>query len=126
MTFVEGDLRALPFDDGALAGVVAFYSLIHLERDALVPALRELARVPRPGGQLLVAFHVGDEVRRVEELWGEKAALDFVLFGVEEMCAALGQAGFEVTATIERGPYPDVEAQTRRAYVRAARRPEAN
>ena len=125
MTFVEGDLRALPFDDGALAGVVAFYSLIHLERDALVPALRELARVLRPGGQLFVAFHVGDEVRRVEELWGEQAALDFVFFGVDEMRAALAEAGFEVTDTTERDPYPEVEAQTRRAYVRAARRPEA-
>jgi SAM-dependent methyltransferase len=119
MTFVEGDLRALPFADGALAGVVAFYSLIHLERVALVPALRELGRVLRSGGRLFVAFHVGDEVRRVEELWGEKAALDFVFFGVDEMRAALAQAGFEVTDTTERDPYPDVEAQTRRAYVRA-------
>lgn len=119
MTFVEGDLRALPFADGALAGVVAFYSLVHLERAALGPALGELARVLRAGGQLLVAFHVGDEVRRIEELWGERAALDFVFFGVEEMRAAMGGAGFEVTATTERDPYAEVEAQTRRAYVRA-------
>jgi SAM-dependent methyltransferase len=122
MTFVEGDLRALPFGDGALAGVVAFYSLIHLERGGLVAALQELARALRPGGQLLVAFHVGDEVRRVEELWGARAALDFVFFGVDEMRAAVGEAGFEVTAVTERDPYPELEAQTRRAYVRAARR----
>lgn len=126
MTFVEGDLRALPFDDGAVAGVVAFYSLIHLERDALAPALRELRRVLRPDGQLFVAFHVGDEVRRVEELWGEATVLDFVFFAVDEMRAALGSAGFRVTATTERDPYPEVEAQTRRAYIRAARRPEAS
>lgn len=121
MTFVEGDLRALPFAEDALAGIVAFYSLIHLERDGLVAALRELARVLRPGAQLLVAFHVGDEVRRVEELWGVQAALDFVFFGVEEMSAALVEAGFEVLATTERDSYPEVEAQTRRAYIRAAR-----
>jgi len=121
MTFVEGDLRALPLAAGALAGVVAFYSLIHLERGELVAALRELARVLRSGGQLFVSFHVGDEVRRVEELWGERAALDFVFFGVEEMRAAMGEAGFEVTATTERDPYPEVEAQTRRAYIRATR-----
>jgi len=121
MAFVEGDLRALPFDDGALAGVVAFYSLIHLERDALVPALRELGRVLRPEGQLFVAFHVGAEVRRVEELWGEKAALDFVFFGVDEMRGALESAGFTVAATTERDPYPEVEAQTRRVYIRASK-----
>ncbi|MET0551804.1 MAG: class I SAM-dependent methyltransferase [Vicinamibacteria bacterium] len=124
MTFVEGDLRALPFGDRTLAGVVAFYSLIHLERAGLVAALRELARVLRPGGQLLVAFHVGDEVRRVEELWGERTALDFVFFEVGEMRAAMSEAGFEVTATTERDPYPEGEAQTRRAYVRATRLPE--
>lgn len=123
MTFVEGDLRALPFADEALAGVVAFYSLIHLERGALVPALSELARVVRPGGALFVAFHVGDEVRRVEELWGEPTRLDFVFFGVGEMRRALAAAGFEVTEVLERDPYPEVEAQTRRAYVRAIRVP---
>jgi SAM-dependent methyltransferase len=122
MTFVEGDLRALPFEDGALAGVVAFYALIHVEREALVAALGELARVLGPGGRLFVAFHVGEEIRRVEELWGEQTALDFVFFGVDEMRGALLQAGFEVNATTERDPYPEVEAQTRRAYIRAARR----
>jgi SAM-dependent methyltransferase len=124
MTFVEGDLRSLPFDDRTFAGVVAFYALIHVERGAVVAALRELARVLRPAGQLFVAFHVGDEVRRVEELWGEQTALEFVFFGVDEMQAALAAAGFEVTATTERDPYPEVEAQTRRAYIRAARRAE--
>lgn len=100
---------------------MAFYSLIHLERGGLVAALQELARVLRSGGHLLVAFHVGEEVRRVEELWGERAALDFVFFGVDEMSAAMEKAGFEVTATTEREPYPEVEAQTRRAYLRATR-----
>lgn len=119
LSFVEGDLRALPHADGALAGVVAFYALIHLARGSLALALRELHRVLRPGGQLFVAFHVGDEVRRVEELWGQRTALDFVFFGVDEMQGALDAAGFEVTATTERDPYPEVEAQTRRAYVRA-------
>jgi SAM-dependent methyltransferase len=124
MSFVEGDLRALPFAEGVLAGVVAFYSLIHLERAALGEALLALGRVLRVGGQIFVAFHVGDEVRRVEELWGERAALDFVFFGVDEMRAALVEAGFEVTATTERDPYPEVEAQTRRAYIRATRMQE--
>lgn len=122
MTFVEGDLRALPFADGALAGVVAFYALIHVERDGLVAALVEIARTLRPGGQLFVAFHVGDEVRRVEELWGQATALDFVFFGLGEVRAALEAAGFEVGDVLERDPYPGVEAQTRRAYVRATRR----
>ena len=106
MTFRVGDLRALPFADGALAGVVAFYSIIHIPRGEVVAALRETARVLRQGGRLLLAFHVGDEVRRVEELWGQPLRLDFVFFEVEEMLGDLEAAGFEVALVREREPYP--------------------
>jgi SAM-dependent methyltransferase len=117
LTFRTGDLRALPFGDGELAGIAAFYSIIHIPRVQVVAALRELARVLRPGGRLLLAFHVGDEVRRVDELWGEPLRLDFVFFEVEEVRGHLVAAGFEVADVVERGPYPDVEVQTHRAYM---------
>jgi SAM-dependent methyltransferase len=122
LAFRVGDLRALPFEEGALSGIAAFYSIIHVPRADVVDALREMARVLRPGGRLLLAFHVGSEVRRVEELWGEPLRLDFVFFEVPEVRGYLEAAGFEVDEVVERGPYPDVEAQTRRAYV-FARKP---
>lgn len=121
LAFEVGDLRALPFADGALAGIAAFYSIIHIPRGEVVEALREMARVLRPGGHLLLAFHVGSEVRRVDDLWGEPVTLDFVFFEVAEVRGDLERAGFEVAEVVERGPYPDVEAQTRRAYVFARR-----
>jgi hypothetical protein len=34
---------------------------------------------------------------------------------------ALGSAGFEVEEIVERDPYPDVEAQTRRGYILATK-----
>ena len=40
------------------------------------------------------------------------------------MDAYLTTAGFEVEETIERDPYPDVEHQSRRAYI-FARKPES-
>jgi len=38
MRFEQGDLRALGLPDASLAGIVAFYSLIHLERAEIASA----------------------------------------------------------------------------------------
>jgi SAM-dependent methyltransferase len=119
--FVVGDLVALDAADGAWAGAVAYYSLIHLPRGAVAAALRGIARALRPGAPLLVAFHVGDETRHMDEWWGHPVNIDFIFFGVDEMTGWLREAGFTVEEVTEREPYPDVEAQTRRAYVLAAK-----
>lgn len=117
--FRVGDVTALDEADGAWAGAVAYYSLIHLPRPTVTAALRELARVLRDGAPLLAAFHVGDEIRHMDEWWGEPVRLDFVFFGVDEMAGYLRDAGFVIEETTEREPYPDVEAPTRRAYITA-------
>ncbi len=116
-----GDLMALPLADGALAAAVAFYSLIHLPPGTEVAALAEVRRVLRPGGALLVAVHVGDEVRHLDEWWGVPVSVDFRFFGVGELTGWLAAAGFAVRAVEERDHYPGVEAETRRAYVTAGR-----
>jgi SAM-dependent methyltransferase len=120
--FQEADLRALAVEDGTWAGIVAFYVIIHIPRDALVPALRELARVLRPGGMLLVAFHVGEETVHLDEWWGQDVALDFHFLRPDEVVAALRTAGFAVEDVVERPPYEGVEHPSRRAYV-FARKP---
>ncbi len=121
--FQQGDMRALPFPDGFFAGVVAFYSVIHLEPAELEPVFTELRRVLRPGGLLALAFHIGNEVRHVDELWGIKTSLDFVFFEPAQVGAALRAAGFEDIESSTRAPYePPVEAQTHRCYM-VARRP---
>jgi SAM-dependent methyltransferase len=120
MAFHVGDLRSLPFETASFAGTIAFYSIIHLKAEELPAAFAEMARVLVPEGFLLLAFHVGDEVRRVEELWGVKTCLDFVFFEPETVAAALAEGGFRIVETIRRGPYaPEVEAQTNRCYVLA-------
>jgi ubiquinone/menaquinone biosynthesis C-methylase UbiE len=53
LRFEVGSMLALPHPDGAFAGVVAFYSTIHVPDEELPTALSELARVLRPGGYLL-------------------------------------------------------------------------
>ncbi len=121
--FQQGDMLALSdIAEQTFGGIAAFYSIIHIPRDRVVAALRELWRVLRSPGLLLLTFHLGQQVIQLDELWEQPVALDFVFFETEEMVGYLQTAGFEIEEVIEREPYPEVEVQTRRAYV-FARKP---
>jgi len=121
--FRVGDMLALDQPDGSLAGIVAFYSIIHIPRARVVDALGEMLRVLQPGGVLLLAFHLGDEDLHLDELWDEEVNMDAYFFERAEMEAYLRDVGFEVEEVIERAPYPpEVEYQSRRAYVFAEKR----
>ncbi len=115
--FQQGDMRALDLPDESLAGIAAFYSIIHIPRAEAISVLKELRRVLRPGGLLLLTFHCGDEVHHLDEWWDQPVSVDFVFFQPDEMIGYLGQAGFVLDERIERDPYPEVEAQTHRAYL---------
>ncbi len=117
--FRVGDMRALEMGDGALAGIVAFYSLIHIGEPEMGSTLRELRRVLAPGGLLLVAFHIGEETVHRDELWGHAVSLDFRFLMPSAMIAHLEAAGFLVIERIEREPYPEVEHPSRRCYLLA-------
>jgi SAM-dependent methyltransferase len=120
--FRQGNMLSLNVEDGAWGGIVAFYSVIHLPRTEIAVALAEMKRVLHPGGLLLLAFHVGDETLHLDEWWGQPVSVDFLFFRPEEMAGFLRAAGFGVEEVIEREPYPDVEHQSRRAYI-FARKP---
>jgi SAM-dependent methyltransferase len=119
LSFREGTMLALDFPNSALGGIVAFYSIIHIRRELLPRAFSEMWRTLRPGGVLLLGFHVGDETLHLDDWLGEKVAIDFYFFDPAEVERHLIEAGFTVEERIEREPYPDVEAQTRRAYLLA-------
>lgn len=122
LEFRPGDMRALDLPDGALAGIAAFYSIIHIPREEVAAVLEELRRVLQPGGLLLLAFHRGSDVVHMDEWWGHPVSLDFAFFEREEMEGYLRQAGFTIEESIERAPYPEVEHQSHRVYL-FARKP---
>jgi len=123
LEFEQGDMLALRLADASLAGVLAFYAIVHLSPAGLRRALAEMHRALRPGGRLLLAFHVGDGPVHVDDFLGRSVSLDFVFFTRQAVTGELVRAGFVDVEAIERDPYPEVEYPSRRAYV-FARKPE--
>jgi SAM-dependent methyltransferase len=120
--FQKGDMLTLDaVENDAFAGIAAFYSIIHIWRPQVVDALREILRVLRNDGRLLLTFHIGDEVRHFDTWYEKPVNLDFAFFEVPEMIGYLEAAGFVMEEVIERSPYPE-EVATRRAYL-FARKP---
>jgi SAM-dependent methyltransferase len=123
MDFREGNILALDLGDCTLAGIAAFYAIVNIPAESLRGAFQEMCRVLKPGGLLLLAFHIGDEVIRPEELWGSRVSMEFYHLQPARIFEWLMDAGFELGDVIEREPYaPDVEYQSRRAYVFAHKR----
>jgi SAM-dependent methyltransferase len=116
--FYQGDMMNLAgVANEQFSGIAAFYSIIHIEPENVLTALRELGRTLKNDGLLLLTYHIGDEVRHFDE-WLEKPVnLDFRFYQTAAMKNYLHDAGFVLEEVIEREAYPEIEAQTRRAYL---------
>jgi SAM-dependent methyltransferase len=125
VAFRVDDVRSLNFSDGEIAGVVAFYLIVHFEPTELEDVLREMRRVLEPGGVAFLSFHVGDGVIHRDELFGAPVNLDFRFHHTKEVISALEAAGLAVFEQIEREPY-EAEYPSRRCYLfaRASRAPK--
>ena len=117
LDFRVGDIRSLDLPDASLAGIVAFYSIIHLEPAEISVAFSEIRRVLAPEGVLLLAFHIGDQTLHLDDLWGHTVSLDFRFLVPREVIAALGSSGLSVTESTEREPYDGAEYPSRRCYL---------
>jgi ubiquinone/menaquinone biosynthesis C-methylase UbiE len=121
--FAEGNMLALDVPDRMWAGIAALYAIVNFPPGDLPQVTHEMWRVLRPGGWLLISFHMGEGIEHVEDLWGCATSLDFYFFRTEQVTATLRTAGFEIDEVTEREPYlPEVEYQSRRAYI-FARKP---
>ena len=106
--FQVADLRALPFEDARLDGVVAWYALMYLPPEHRSSAFGELARVVKPGGHVATAFKLGDSTLRS----GGRSldlGIEFDIYWLsrQEMENRFTDAGFQVVFWAERPAEPD-------------------
>ena len=114
-----GEIGGLPGFERWLE-IAAFYAIVNLPEESVPLVFREMQRVLQPGGLLLLAFHTGDEILQLQELWGQPISMDFFFFQPSAIRRYIEAAGLGIEQIIERGPYaPEVEHQSQRAYVLA-------
>src|SRR5215475_2713404 len=113
--------------DGAWAGAIAAYSIVHFDVLHRARAFAELARVIRPRGWLVVSFHIEDaqrprgSVSHLSDWWDHAVDLDFHFLDPGLVAGELRAAGFSLVARTDREPLPGREAPTRRCYLLARR-----
>jgi len=84
-----GSMKSLDVDDRSIAGILAWYSLIHLPPQEFDGVLAEFRRVMTPGGTLVVGFFDGDEVAPFDH-----KVVTAYRWPVDELSERLTRAGF--------------------------------
>ncbi|MFI5834560.1 class I SAM-dependent DNA methyltransferase [Micromonospora sp. NPDC051300] len=104
LSFDVGSMTELTAPDASLAGLVAWYSIIHLPPELLPGVFAGFRRVLAPGGHLLLAVKAGDRLDRREQAYGHRVGLDVHWLPPERLAAQLTDAGLAVSATLVREP----------------------
>jgi ubiquinone/menaquinone biosynthesis C-methylase UbiE len=107
--YVVGSMDELAFHDSSVAGILAWYSLIHLPPENLDGVLAELRRVMAPGSPLVAGFFDGDRVAAFEH-----NVMTAYYWPVDQLSKRLQRAGFT-----------EVERQRRPGSSTAGVRPHA-
>jgi SAM-dependent methyltransferase len=123
--YQAGNILDLEFKTGSIAGIVAFYAIVHFSQEQVEKAFREIYRVLQPGGIFLFTYHIGEETIHLNGFLEKTVEIDFMFFKTDFIFNCIKNVGFENIEIIEREPYPEVEYQSRRAYV-FAKKPEGN
>ncbi|GAA1680815.1 class I SAM-dependent methyltransferase [Fodinicola feengrottensis] len=100
-TFSVSSSTDLDLADFSLGGVLGWWSLFNLPRDVLPQVLSMFTRALMPGGQLIIATHVGDEeVARTEAYGGVAVSWTTYKWQPDQLHTLIEQAGLRLTAEL--------------------------
>ena len=117
LNFETADILNLKYPDKNYGSAIAFYSIVHFDYDQIKIVFSEIKRILKDRGQFLFSFHIGDSIIHLDEFLEHKVDIEFCFFETIKIIDLLKDAGFEIIDIIERFPYPDVEHQSKRAYI---------
>jgi SAM-dependent methyltransferase len=118
LRFSVGDMRGLGVADGSLAGIAAFYSVIHIPRPEVAGVLTGFHRALVGDGRLLLSVHGGTGSIHRDEFLGHAVPFEATLFSLGEIVSLVESAAFWVDEARQRLPY-EFEHPTPRIYIRA-------
>ena len=116
IAFALGSMTDLDLPEGRLDGLVAWYSVIHVPPAEHAAVYAGFRRVLKPGGHLLLAFHVGSEKREITDAYGHSGLrYDAYRLQPDAVDRDLAAAGFEPVARHTHAPLAD--ERSAQAYV---------
>ncbi|MEV4654989.1 class I SAM-dependent methyltransferase [Micromonospora sp. NPDC049301] len=99
LRFEVGSMTDLDLAEASVAGLVAWYSLIHIPDDQVGSVVAHFRRVLRPGCPLLLSFHVGDETTlKTQGYGGHPMKVHVHRRQPAQVAAWLREGGFTVEA----------------------------
>lgn len=103
--FEVGSMTELDLPDSSLAGVIAWWSLIHIPDEDVPTVLGHFHRVLRPGGALQLGFHVGSESNlRTQGYGGHPMRIHVHRRQPEQVANWLRDSGFNLEAQLLLAP----------------------
>ncbi|MDW4910255.1 class I SAM-dependent methyltransferase [Streptomyces sp. ADMS] len=121
LRFEQGSMLELDLADGALAGVVAWYSTIHTPVGRLPALFGEFRRVLAPGGHLLLGFQVGDEPKHHDQPFGRPVSMTFLRRRPDRIAGLLAETGFTLTSQTVRAADEQAGESSPQAFLMARR-----
>jgi SAM-dependent methyltransferase len=109
LRFEVGTMTDLDMAENSVTGLLAFWSVIHVPDHSVPGVFEQFRRVLRPGGPLLVGFHVGDQTRHTSEGYsGRLINVDSYRRRPDQVARWLREAGFTIEAELVMRPDEEV------------------